>query len=148
MKRFAITTILLAATLAAVARSDGSAARHSPQAFLAAPFPVTARPASGAWSIHGLARGPRLNVGIFSHRHGTPVVSMPPGATCPATLFSRGFCRAESLWGLVLSTTLKGRYMIGITAGTAFRPMAKYGNRDTKIKVRHSAVALSMGYIF
>lgn len=47
-----------------------------------------------------------------------------------------------------LSIIFAGSYYAGISSGTAFTPLARYGNRDNKMRIHRDTVAISLGYNF
>lgn len=95
-----------------------------------------------------IATGPWLNVNLWSRQYGMPDPGAPVAVPRSVNLLRHGFRHVEALWGLRLSATFSDHYVVGITASTAFSPMAKYGNRDNKIKVYRSTISLALGYKF
>ena len=64
------------------------------------------------------------------------------------SLLKHGWKRVDAQWGIRLSVTFARHYYVGVTTGVAFTPLAKFGNRDKKIRVYRNTVALSLGYNF
>ncbi len=95
-----------------------------------------------------ISTGPWLNVNLYARRQAMPDVDAPVPVPQSINLFRKGFKRVEGLWGLKLSATFKDHYIVGITASTAFTPLASYGNRDNKIRIRRSTVGIMLGYRF
>ncbi len=95
-----------------------------------------------------VATGPQLNINLITRRYLDPnfVAPAPPAVN----LFSdgKGWKRVEALWGLKLKLTFAECYSVGIDGGVVISPLASYGNRDNKIKIRRASVAISLGYNF
>lgn len=96
----------------------------------------------------GIATGPWLNFNIFARNYAMPAPQAEVVMPRSINLFNTGFKRVEALWGLVLSVTFKEHYTVGITTGVGFTPLASFGNRDNKIRIRRYTVGLSLGYKF
>lgn len=95
------------------------------------------------------ATGPWLNINLSARQRLNPNFSAPkivPDRT--VNLFRHGWKRVDALWGIALSATFADHYTIGITAGVAFTPLARYGDRDKKIRIHRNTIALSLGYNF
>lgn len=96
----------------------------------------------------GIATGPWININLYARHYAMPAPMADPPAPRSANLMRYGVKRVEALWGLVLSVTFKEHYTVGITTGVAFTPLASFGNRDNKIRIRRNTIALSLGYNF
>ena len=95
-----------------------------------------------------VATGPWMKINLFARQYGMPDATAQPAVPRSVNLFHRGFRRVEALWGISLSATFREHYTVGITTGVAFTPLARYGNRDNKIRIRRNTIALSLGYNF
>lgn len=100
-------------------------------------------------SLHmSVATGPMLNVNVYMREQAMPAAQAPVREPQSINLFSRGFRRVEGLWGLQLSFTFREHYVAGITASTAFTPLARFGNHDNKLRIRRSTLGIMLGYRF
>ena len=78
-------------------------------------------------SVMSVATGPWLNLNLCNSQ------SISPNFGAPVPEPERKVAR---------------QYYVGVTTGVAFTPLAKFGNRDKKIRVYRNTVALSLGYNF
>lgn len=96
-----------------------------------------------------VATGPGLEVNLYARESAMPDFG---GSTAVSTgsvnLFHRGFKRVDAIWGIALGFTFAEHYYCGITASAAFTPLAKFGNRDNKLRVRSHTVAVKLSYKF
>lgn len=96
-----------------------------------------------------IATGPGLEVNLYARESAMPDFN---GNTAVSTgtvnMFNRGFKRVDAIWGIALGFTFAGHYYCGITASAAFTPLAKFGNRDNKLRVRSHTIAVKLSYKF
>ncbi|MCM1066029.1 MAG: PorT family protein [Muribaculaceae bacterium] len=93
--------------------------------------------------------GPWLNINVSARQRLDPNFDAPevvPARTI--NLFKHGWRHVDGQWGFGLTATFAHSYTVGITAGVAFTPLAKYGNGDKKVRIHRSTIALSLGYNF
>ncbi len=100
------------------------------------------------WDID-LYTGPWINFNINASQTLDPNFSAPePLPDKTINLLKHGWKRVDAMWGFGLSFTFAENYHIGISGGVGFTPLAKYGNRDKKIRIHRNTVAISLGYNF
>lgn len=93
--------------------------------------------------------GPWLNINLSARQKLLPNFSAPqPLPDRKINLFEHGWRRADAQWGFGLSFTFAQSYYIGITGGVGFTPLAKFGNKDKKVRIHRNTVAISLGYKF
>lgn len=95
-----------------------------------------------------VATGPVLNVNIMARRYLDPNFVAPAPASVNLFDDGHGWKRTEALWGIKLKLTFAGCYTLGVDGGVGISPLASYGNRDNKIKIRRASVGISLGYNF
>ena len=96
-----------------------------------------------------VATGPQFNINISARQRLQPNFAAPlPEPRRTIDLFSHGWKRFDAQWNLRLSVTFAKQYYIGITTGVAFTPLAKFGDKDKKIRIYRNTIALSLGYNF
>lgn len=100
------------------------------------------------WIIE-IYTGPWINFNLRARQTLDPNFSAPvPVPDKTINLMKHGWKRVDAMWGLALSATFAKSYRIGLCAGAGITPLAKFGNRDRKIKVHRIAIGISLGYIF
>lgn len=100
------------------------------------------------WSM-SVATGPYLNINLSARQQLSPNLSVPnPLPDRKVNLFNHGWKRADAGWSIKLSVIFAKSYYIGISTGIAFTPLARYGNRDNKMRIHRNTLALSLGYNF
>lgn len=100
-------------------------------------------------SVMSVATGPWLNLNLCNSQSISPNFGAPvPEPERKVRLLKHGWKRVDAQWGIRLSVTFARHYYVGVTTGVAFTPLAKFGNRDKKIRVYRNTVALSLGYNF
>ena len=96
-----------------------------------------------------LYTGPQVNVNVSARLNATPNFSAAvPEPSQTIDLFKHGWKRVDAQWGFGLSLTFAGHYHLGLSGGVGFTPLAAYGNRDNKIKIRRNTFGISLGYNF
>ncbi len=96
-----------------------------------------------------ISTGPWLSINLYARQSLLPNMSAPvalPDKT--VNLFKHGWKRVDMLWGIAVSFTFAKSYTVGLTTGIGDTPLAKYGNRDRKIKIHRNVAAISLGYNF
>ena len=96
-----------------------------------------------------VATGPQFNINISARQRLQPNFDAPvPEPRRTIDLFNHGWKRFDAQWNLRLSVTFAKQYYLGITTGVAFTPLAKFGDKDKKIRIYRNTIALSLGYNF
>lgn len=100
------------------------------------------------WDLR-FSTGPWINVNLSARQRLEPNFAAPEIVPDKSiNLFKHGWKRVDALWGLRLSATFADHYTVGITAGVAFTPLARYGNHDKKVRIHRNSIAISLGYNF
>jgi len=100
------------------------------------------------WTID-IYTGPWINFNIDASQALDPNFSAPePVPDKTINMMKYGWKRVDAMWGFGLSFTFSENYHIGLSGGIGFTPLAKYGNRDKKIRIHRNIVAISLGYNF
>ncbi len=94
--------------------------------------------------------GPWLNIGVTAKESITPnfEAPLPDPAIADNNLYKKGWKRFDAQWGFGLSITFAGCYHLGICGGVGISPLASYGNKTDKIKIRRNMFGISLGYNF
>ncbi|MCM1033137.1 MAG: PorT family protein [Odoribacter sp.] len=98
-----------------------------------------------------VATGPQLEINLYARESAMPDFvssTMQPVGASTVNMFKRGFKRVNALWGIALGFTFAEHYYVGLAGNVAFTPLASYGNRDNKIKIRGNSVAVKLCYSF
>ncbi len=96
-----------------------------------------------------LSTGPWLNVNLSAQQKLQPNFSAPvPVPNKKINLFDNGWNRVDAQWGFNLHFTFAQNYTVGLSGGVGIAPLAKYGNKDRKVKIMRNSVALTLGYNF
>lgn len=104
--------------------------------------------ASDQWSVD-FYTGPWINFNINATQNLDPNFSTPdPVPDKTVNMMKHGWKRVDAMWGFGLSFTFAENYHIGISGGVGFTPLAKFGNRDKKVRIHRNIVAISLGYNF
>lgn len=93
--------------------------------------------------------GPTINFNLYARQGLQPNMAAPdrlPDSTID--LFHHGWKRVDASWGFGLSFTFMESYYVGLSGGVSFTPMAKYGDKDKKIRIHRNSVAITLGYNF
>lgn len=99
--------------------------------------------------LMSFATGPWLNFNIRARQALSPNFQAPViEPEHKISLFDYGWKRVDAQWGIRLSVTFAEHYYVGITTGVAFTPLAKFGNRDKKIRIYRNTIGISLGYNF
>ena len=97
----------------------------------------------------GLYTGPAVNFNISARQNLDPNFALdPPLPRKTINLFDHGWKHVDVMWGFGLSFNIADNYQIGISGGVGITPLAKFGNRDKKVRIHRNIVALSLGYYF
>ena len=100
------------------------------------------------WGM-SIATGPYVNVNLSARQQLLPNLSVPdPLPDRKVNLFNHGWRRVDAGWSIKLSVVFARSYYIGISTGIAFTPLARYGNRDNKMRIHRNTLAVSLGYNF
>lgn len=93
--------------------------------------------------------GPWINFNIASKQTLDPNFSAPtPVPTSSIDLMKYGWRRVDTQWGFGLGFTFAEKYHVGVSGGIGMTPLARFGNKDKKIRIHRNVVALTMGYNF
>lgn len=98
-----------------------------------------------------IATGPALEVNLYARESAMPdfnQAGMNPESVGMVNLFKQGFRRVDAIWGIVLGFTFAEHYYVGLAGNVAFTPLAQYGNRDNKLRIRGNSVAIKLCYKF
>lgn len=96
-----------------------------------------------------VATGPYLNVNLYARQQLSPNLEAPdPLPDKKINLFNHGWKHVDAGWAIRLSMTFAHDYYVGITTGIAFTPLARYGDKDKKIRIHRNTIAISLGYNF
>lgn len=96
-----------------------------------------------------VSTGPYLNVNVAAKQKFDPNFGAPvhvPNAKI--SLFDHGWKHVDGGWNIKLSTTFADSYYVGIGGDISFTPLAKFGDRDKKIRIYRSSVSVILGYNF
>ncbi|MDE5629879.1 MAG: PorT family protein [Muribaculaceae bacterium] len=97
----------------------------------------------------GVYTGPELLVALSAKQGVLPNMALPePMPAQTINLLHNGWKRVSGLWGIGLSLTFAKSYYIGLSAGVNFTPLASFGDKDKKIRIHRSAIAIALGYNF
>lgn len=100
------------------------------------------------WGM-SVATGPYMNINLSARQQISPNLSVPdPMPDRKVNLFNHGWRHVDAGWAIKLSFIFAKNYYVGITTGIAFTPLARYGNRDNKIRIHRNTLAISLGYNF
>lgn len=96
-----------------------------------------------------VSTGPYLNVNVAARQKLDPNF----GATVHVSnqkisLFNHGWKHVDGGWNIKLGTTFAHSYYVGIGGDISFTPLAKFGDRDKKIRIYRSSVSVILGYNF
>lgn len=93
--------------------------------------------------------GPWINFNINAQQTLNPnFAAQEPVPDKTVNLMKHGWKRVDAMWGFGLSVTFAGCYHVGLSGGVGISPLAKYGNKDKKVRIHHSVAAISLGYNF
>lgn len=97
-----------------------------------------------------LATGPQIEVNLMARHYPDPVPDVLSHNTdnSSANMFHNGFRRVSGSWRLALGFTFSTHYYVGIDSSVGFTPLASFGNRDNKIRIRGNTVAVKLCYKF
>lgn len=96
-----------------------------------------------------VATGPYMNINLYARQQLSPNLQAPdPLPDRKINLFDNGWKHVDAGWSIRLSMTFAKHYYVGITTGIAFTPLARYGNKDKKIRIHRNTIAVSLGYNF
>ena len=105
-------------------------------------------PLADSWDM-AVSTGPYVNFNIHARQSLNPNMSLPePLPDMTVNLFKHGWKRVDAGWKINLSVTFAKCYYVGIGGGVNFTPLAKYGDKDKKIRIHRSTVSVTLGYNF
>lgn len=97
----------------------------------------------------GVYTGPELNFNISARQTLDPNFALdPPVPRRSINLFDHGWKHVDLMWGFGLSFRIAQNYHVGISGGVGITPLAKFGNKDKKVRIHRNIVAITLGYYF
>lgn len=104
--------------------------------------------AGDLWTI-GFYTGPWINFNIAATQTLDPNFSAAiPVPEKNINMMKHGWKRVDAMWGFGLSFTFAENYHIGLSGGVGMTPLAKFGNRDKKVRIHRNVIAITLGYNF
>jgi len=100
------------------------------------------------WAID-VYTGPWINFNINASQSLEPNFASPdPVPDKTINMMKYGWKTVDAMWGFGLSFNFAEHYHIGLSGGVGFTPLAKFGNKDKKVRIHRNILAISLGYSF